>query len=74
MFWGPNFMAQKHVKYFDQPILGGAYAPYAPLESATVECHPEKKMTETASLRVAHESKFPLFFFSGDSSITKQNK
>jgi hypothetical protein len=24
-------MAQKHVKYFDQPILGGgAYAPYAP--------------------------------------------
>jgi hypothetical protein len=33
-----------------------------------------KKMTETASLRVAHDAKFPSFFFSGDSSITKQNK
>jgi hypothetical protein len=35
---------------------------------------PEKKMTETASLRVAHDAKFPSFFFLGDSFITKQNK
>jgi hypothetical protein len=35
---------------------------------------PGKKMTETASLRVTHDAKFPSFFFSGDSSITKQNK
>jgi hypothetical protein len=34
---------------------------------------PEKKMTETSSLRVAHDAKFPSFF-SGDSSIIKQNK
>jgi hypothetical protein len=42
-----------------------------------------KKMTETASLRVTHDAKFPSFyahdakfpsFFSVDSSITKQNK
>jgi hypothetical protein len=32
-----------------------------------------KTMTETASLRVAHDAKFLSFFFSGDSSITKQN-
>jgi hypothetical protein len=37
-----------------------------------MEYHP-KKMTETASLRVVHDAKFR-HFFSGDSSITKQNK
>jgi hypothetical protein len=42
--------------------------------SLVMEYHPGKKMTETASLRVAHDTKFPSFFFSGDSSITKKNK
>jgi hypothetical protein len=27
-----------------------------------MEYHPKKKMTETASLRVAHDAKFPSFF------------
>jgi hypothetical protein len=37
-----------------------------------MEYHPKKKkLTETASLRVAHDAKFPSFF-SGDNSITKQ--
>jgi hypothetical protein len=36
MFLGPNFMAQKHEKYFDQPILGGGRTLLTlPLESAT---------------------------------------
>ena len=28
-----------------------------------MEHHPKKKMMETASLRVAHDAKFPSFFF-----------
>jgi hypothetical protein len=38
-----------------------------------MEYHPKKKWQETASLRVAHDAKFPSFF-SGDSFIIKQNK
>jgi hypothetical protein len=30
-----QFHGSKACKIYDQPILGGAYAPYAPLESAT---------------------------------------
>jgi hypothetical protein len=34
----------------------------------------KRKRRKTASLRVAHDAKFPSFFPPGDSSITKQNK
>jgi hypothetical protein len=33
-----------------------------------------ERLKELIDFCVAHDAKFPSFFFSGDSSITKQNK